>query len=310
MRVGLIAVDDHNFPNLPLMKYAAWHKAQGDSVEWYEPLTGGHYDRVYKSKVFSFTPEYSYFIDADEIIQGGSGYCIKTQDGREFYDKAADKPLPQQIEHILPDYSLYSITDTAYGFMSRGCPRGCDFCHVAAKEGQRSRKVADLPEFWTGQKNIEIMDPNTLASAEWADILEQLARSGAAVNFNQGLDIRMMTEEKAEALAAIKTPFLHFAWDRYEDRDAILPKFEAFRKKSKISNKRLVVYVLCNYNTTLAQDLERIYTLRDLGYSPYVMLYNKDSIPKGDTLKRLQRWVNNRFVFWATPTFEEYRRQK
>ena len=87
MRIGLIDVDGHNFPNIPLMKLSAWHKSIGDSVEWYSPLFSGHMDRVYMSKVFSFTPDYEHFVDADEVIRGGSGYCIETVDGREIYHK-------------------------------------------------------------------------------------------------------------------------------------------------------------------------------------------------------------------------------
>lgn len=81
MRIGLIDCDGHNFPNIPLMKISAWHKKNGDSVEWYEPLLSGHMDKVYCSKVFSFTPDYPYFIDADEVIKGGSGYSIENVGG-------------------------------------------------------------------------------------------------------------------------------------------------------------------------------------------------------------------------------------
>lgn len=146
-KIGLIDVDGHNFPNIPLMKISAYHKARGDDVSWYQPLFSGHMDRVYMSKVFSFTPDYEYYIDTDEVIKGGSGYCISLKDGKEEFDKMKDIPLPPEIEHIYPDYGLYGITDTAYGFLTRGCPRGCDFCHVAAKEGKCSVKVADLSEF-------------------------------------------------------------------------------------------------------------------------------------------------------------------
>lgn len=168
-RIGLIDVDGHNFPNIPLMKLSAWHKKQGDSVVWYEQIRHGFpqkpLDRVYMSKVFSFTPDYEYFVNADEVIKGGSGYCIEMKNGREVYNTEKDGKLPTEIEHTYPDYSIYPelAKDTAYGFMSRGCPRGCKFCHVEAKEGKRTRKVADLSEFWSGQKHIKLMDPNPAA---------------------------------------------------------------------------------------------------------------------------------------------------
>lgn len=310
MKIGLIDVDGHNYPNLPLMKLSAWHKQRGDEVEWYEPLLSGHMDIVYMSKVFSFTEDYQYPIDADEIHQGGSGYAIKIVDGIEEYDTAADTNLPYEIEHIYPDYSLYGVEDTAYGFLSRGCPRGCNFCHVARKEGQMSHKVANLDEFWRGQKNLVLCDPNILACREWEDLLQQVIDSKAKTDFNQGLDIRVMTPKKAEMLSKIKIKEIHFAWDRYEDKEAIIPKFKEFRNISKVRNKELIVYVLCNFNTTLEQDLERIYTLREIGYAPYVMIYNKERLPKGHIIRKLQRWVNNRFVFWKVDRFEDYQKEE
>ena len=306
MKIGLIDVDGHNFPNLALMKLSAWHKAQGDSVEWYQPLFSGHMDKVYMSKVFSFTPDYEYFIDADEVYRGGSGYAITLENGKEVYNKNLDAPLPYEIEHMYPDYSIYNITDTAYGFLSRGCPRGCSFCHVEAKEGRKSYKVADLSEFWSGQKNIVLCDPNILACKDWKDLLQQLIDSKAWIDINQGLDIRLMTAEKAEMIKQMKVKELHFAWDRYEDKDIIVPKFQEFKQITKLDIRKLIVYVLCNYDTTLEQDLERIYTLRELGYWAYVMLYDKENIPRGHTYKKLQRWVNNRFIFAKCKTFDEY----
>lgn len=312
MKIGLIDVDGTNYPSIPLMKISAWHKAQGDHVEWYQPLFSGHMDIVYMSKVFSFTPDYEYFVDADKIVKGGTGYAISMVDGREVYDKSKDPPLSEEIEHIYPDYSLYPelCKNTAYGFLTRGCSRGCSFCHVAAKEGKCSRKVADLKEFWDGQRHIVLCDPNILACPDWKELLQQLIDSKAHVNFNQGLDIRMMTEEKARMLAEIKLDAIHFAWDRYEDYETITPKFEEFRKHSKVRNKDLQVYVLCGDRERVVrrEDLERIYWLRDHGYAPYVMLYDKASLPNGHELKRLQRWVNNRVIFWSTETFEEYKK--
>lgn len=202
---------------------------------------------------------------------------------------------------------MYGITDTAYGFLTRGCPRGCNFCHVGVKEGRKSYKVADLSEFWRGQPNIILYDPNILACKEREELLKQIIESNATADFNQGLDIRLMTDEIAELIGRIKVKRLHFAWDRIEDEKAIVPKLKLFRQHSTINAHNLVVYVLCNYDTTFEEDLYRIYTLRDLGYKPYVMLYDKEHISRGHDLRKLQRWVNNSRVFYSCERFEDYR---
>lgn len=308
--IALIDVDGHNYPNLPLMKLSAWHKRQGDSVAWYEPLIHGFpnnpLEKVYMSKVFSFTPDYPYYVNADEVIKGGSGYCISLVGGKEVYNKENDTDLPNEIEHFYPDYGLYGITDTAYGFLSRGCPRGCEFCHVAAKEGKCSHKVADLSEFWRGQKNIVLCDPNIIACPEWKDLLGQLIDSKAKVNINQGVDIRIMTDEKAEMIKRIRVDSVHFAWDRYEDKQKIIPQFKAFKEITGWKARKTSVYVLTNFNTTIEQDLERIYTLRDLDYDPYVMVYDKEHTKSSDPVRYLQRWVNNRKIFKTIKRFEDY----
>ena len=302
MRIGLIDVDGHNFPNLALMKLSAWHKRQGDDVGWYDPFS--RYDLVYKSKVFADTPDYQFIINADKVVTGGTGYAIHGAGG-EHYCKADDKPLPDEVEHIMPDYALYNITDTAYGFLTRGCPRGCSFCIVAGKEGRRSRKVADLSEFWNGQKNIVLCDPNILACPDWRDLLGQLADSRATIDLNQGLDARMLTEEKCEAISRLKIKEIHFAWDRYEDKAVVLPKLRMFAKcKAMPNSHNAIVYVLVNHGTTIEQDLERIYTLRDLGYWAYVMVYDKPHAPK--VIHDMQRWCNNRFIYAKCPRFEDY----
>ncbi len=316
MKIGLIDVDGHNFPNLPLMKLSAWHKAHGDSVEWYEPLFSAHMDKVYMSKVFSFTPDYQYYIDADEVARGGSGYCIETIGlGREVYRSEKDSQLPPDIEHIYPDYSLYPEKtgygkplkeQTAYGFLTRGCPRGCEFCHVEAKEGRCSHKVADLSEFWKGQGNIMICDPNLIACKDWKDLVQQLIDSKAVININQGVDIRMMTEEKAEMIKRLRVDSVHFAWDRYEDKDIIIPKFKAFKEITGWRARKTSVFVLTNFNTTFEQDLERVYTLRDMDYDPYIMIYNKQLTKGNEPVRLLQRYVNNRKIFKTTKRFEDY----
>lgn len=300
MRVALIDVDGHNFQNLPLMKLSAYHKQLGDTVEWYDPLTAWMKppDRVYMSKVFTFTEDYTHPVCGKEIIRGGTGYDYPT----------GGRSLSEEIEHIYPDYSLYPdlCKDTAYGFLIRGCPRGCDFCIVGKKEGRASRKVADLSEFLGGQKNIVLLDPNMFACPEWKDMSQQLIESNAYIDFSQGCDIRVMTDEKAEYLKKMKIKQIHFAWDRYEDKDMIVPKFGKFKEITGWDKRKMTVYILCGFNSTFEQDLERVYTLRNLGYSPYVMIYDKYKLKKKDPLKRLQRWVNSRFAFAACERFEDY----
>ena len=312
MRIGLIDVDGHNFPNLPLMKLSAWHKQKGDAVEWYEPMFSGHMDKVYMSKVFSFTPDYPYYINADEIVKGGSGYCIRLVNGKEEFDKKKHFDLPEEIEHIYPDYSIYydkipEVRDTAYGFLTRGCQCDCDFCHVAQKEGKYSVKVADLSEFWRGQKNIVLLDPNITACRDWKELFQQLIDSKAWVDFSQGLRIHMMTDEKADTLKQMKVKQVHFAWDKYEDKNIVIPKFKAFKEITGWDKRKLGVYVLTNFDTTFEQDLERVYTLRDIGYSPYVMIYNKEQVKRGSALRKLQRWCNSRVAFAAVEKFEDFK---
>lgn len=308
-RIGLIDVDGTGrFPNIALMKISAWHKRNGDAVEWYDPMFAGHFDTVYLSKVFSFTPDYEFPIDADEIIKGGSGYCISLENGKEIFDESKNTNLPYEIEHIYPDYSIYPelTQDTAFGFLTRGCPRGCDFCIVGKKEGRCSVKVADLSEFWNGQRKIVLCDPNILACKDWRDLLQQLIDSRAEIDFNQGLDIRLMTQEKARLLNQIKIKEIHFAWDRYQDKEKILPKLKLFASITKHSPHahKAIVYTIVNFDTTIEQDLERIYTLRDLGYWPYVMIYDKEHCQR--VYKNMQRWVNNRFIFAKCKRFEDY----
>ena len=309
MKIGLIDVDGHNYPNLPLMKISAWHKAKGDLVEWYDPFLGlvEEYDKVYMSKVFSFTPDYDRPIYAKEIEKGGTGYCIEMVDGKEVFHKEQNKNLPDEIEHIYPDYSIYpeQTKDTAYGFLSRGCPRNCDFCHVAKKEGRCSYKVADLSEFWSGQHKIVLNDPNILACPDHMDLLKQLADSKAKVEFNQGLDIRLITDKNLELIKQIKLDKIHFAFDRWQDKEIVEPRLRRFIKETGYNrgNGRVTCYILVNFDTTLEQDMYRIQLCRELNISPYPMIYDKEHCKP--IYKKIQRWCNN-MIFWKCPTFEDY----
>ena len=207
---------------------------------------------------------------------------------------------------MMPDYSLYGDTSTAYGFMSRGCPRGCPFCIVGEKEGRASRKVADLREWWDGQKRIELMDTNTLACPDWRDILGQLADCKAKVNINQGADIRLMTEEKAEALRRVRLDGIHFAWDRpSQDLEPLLRQY-APQFKRLIDRRLARVYVLVNYESTHDEDLRRIRAIDAMGYDPFVMVYDKEHAPL--LTRKLARWCNNKAVFRKCRKFEDYNR--
>lgn len=295
MKIGLIDVDGHRYPNLALMKLSAWHKSQGDTVDrWWG---WEQYDRVYMSKVFdsTYTSDIPEPVNAAETIKGGTGYGL-------------DNKLPDEIEHIYPDYSLYSelTKDTAYGFLSRGCPRGCPFCIVVDKEGRKSVKVADLSEWWRGQKNIVLMDPNTLACQDHMDLLGQLADSGAWVDINQGLDCRLLTEENIAAINRLKLREVHFAWDSMCESKSVIRGLELYAGLAarKPHGQFATVYCLTNFDTTMEENLYRIYTLRDMGYDPYVMIYDKPTAPR--EVRLLQRWCNNRVIFKAEPDFLRY----
>lgn len=296
MKIGLIDVDSHNFPNLALMKISSYHKAQGDQVEWWWGF--GEYDRVYMSKIFSddYTPDHFEPVNAKEIIKGGTGYGL-------------DNALPEYVEHCCPDYSLYPdlTTDTAYGFLTRGCPNNCPFCIVCQKEGRVSEKVADLSEWWSGQKNIVLCDPNLLACREHMDLLRQLAESNARVDINQGLDARLLTKENIAAIKRVRLKEIHFAWDLMKNSKRIIQGLNLWKRYGKKDPHGSwgSVYVLVNFNTTMAENLFRIYKLDEMGFAPYVMAYDKPHAPR--EILDLQRWCNNKFVFKSCPKFEDYR---
>lgn len=304
MEVGLIDVDGHNFPNLALMRISAYHKAQGDMVEWWWSDLE-HYDIVYMSKVFSdaYTPDKPEPLNAGRVIKGGTGYHIHLVDGKEVFDKENHIDLPPEIEKMFPDYSIYPQYDFAVGMTSRGCPRGCAFCHVGAKEGRCAVKVADVSDFWNGQKEIKVLDPNITACRDKRDLFRQYIDTGALIDFTQGLDIRLLNDADVADINAMRLRTIHFAWDN--PADDLQGKFKAFadgfRRKSNIG----MVYCLTNYGSTMEENLYRIYTLRDMGYDPYVMVYDKPHAPK--EIKRLQRWCNNKIIFKSCKRFEDYK---
>lgn len=303
MRIGLIDVDGHNFPNLALMRISAYHKAKGDTVEWWWS-DFVHYDIVYKSKIFSdaYTKDEYDPLNADKIIKGGTGYCISLVDGKEVFNKEKSTNLPPEIEKCFPDYSIYPQYDFAVAMTSRGCPNGCAFCHVGAKEGRCSVKVADVSDFWNGQSEIKVLDPNITACADKKGLFKQYIDTKAKIDFTQGLDIRLLTDEDVADINRMRIGTIHFAWDNA--KQDLKPRFEWFAKNFRRKSDLGTVYCLTNFNSTLDEDLYRIYTLRDLGYDPYVMIYNKPSAPR--EIRRLQRWCNNKWIFKSCPDFRDY----
>ena len=291
MKISLIDVDGHNWPNLCLMKLSACHKAHGDDVEWWTPE--GRYDRVYKSRVFTdtYSKDTVTVPNAERVILGGTGYGLT-------------ESLPDAIEHSFPDYSLYpQFSDTAYGFLTRGCPRNCGFCIVSGKEGRKSVQAADLSEFWNGQKEIKLMDANLLACSGHEKLIQQLADSRAWVDFSQGLDIRLINPDNVSLLNKVRTKTVHFAWDNPEDD--LTGYFQKFLELTAIKDKRRRrVYVLTNYGSTHEQDLYRVNTLRKMGFDPYVMVYDRPTAPP--ITRHLQRWVNNKRIFYTVEDFSEY----
>jgi len=310
MKIGLIDVDSHNFPNLPIMKLSTYHKNIGDQIEFVDPSIA--YDKVYISKVFTESKEPEYIIKSKEIIRGGSGYDLKNR-------------LDYDVEHSYPDYSLYPNYEFALGWLTRGCPRvNHTFCITPEKDGCKAIKVADLSEFWTGQKKIVLLDQNILACKDRMDLLYQLEESKAEVEFNGGMDARFMNEAIIEELRKIKVKDYHFAWD--DPREDLEHKFRLIKESGLKNPNQVGVYVLTNFWSSLEEDLHRIYTLRSMGYMPFVMIYDKqkyvdargrwlpdvaskysvEQLIHFKTVQHMQRWCGNRKLIKVSPNFDDY----
>jgi hypothetical protein len=292
MRILLVDGDGANgFPNLALMKLSSWSKEYGDSVGLVRgiPTTPPleQYDKVFGSCVFFQNRDR--FVDYMESLScpyeaGGSGYDLKQE-------------LPYEIEHIRPDYELYP-TPFSLGFTSRGCIRKCGFCVVPQKEGP-IRDHAPVSEFHKSEhKAVMLLDNNFLASPRWKETLSYIEENGLKVNFNQGLDIRLMNEEIANRLASVKcynwhfkTKGLHFAFDSLGVESAVR-KGITYLVAAGFKPRDLMFYVLAGYDTKEQDDLYRIETLRELGVIPFVMPFNQSKEPY---VRKIARWVNRKY---------------
>lgn len=291
-RIGIVDVDGHNFPNFALMKISAYHKAQGDIVEWADPLFGGGYDKVYMSKIFTFSPDYPYEFDC-EVIKGGTGYDIKSR-------------LPIEIEASpAMDYTIYPDCEYSLQFFSRGCIRKCPFCLVKEKEGH-IHPVQPV-ELNPNGKWIEVLDNNFFANPDWKKSIEYLLNAGQQVKLH-GVDIRIMTEEQAYWLNRLRLKGnIHIAWD--------LPALDLTQKLQEVTKyikpHKLTCYVLVGYNSTIEQDMFRIDTLRRFGICPFVQPYRDYENKRKPTQyeRDLARWANNKFLYKSCK-FEDYEPRK
>ena len=297
MRVGLIQVDRTAFPNLALMKLSAWHKAQGDIVLFrYMDLP---LDKIYVSCIYSRNAAQARGIrtlfPTSEIILGGYGIN--------------GAMLPEEVEHTYPDYSLYGV-DYAMGYTSRGCPRNCPWCVIPQREGM-CREWSPFEEFWDGQKKMILLDPNFLASSERMRKLEWLIDHNIRVNFNQGLDIRLVTDRIAQLLARVRSAnwhftdnYLHFAFDDSGYESEVCRGVERL-VAAGISPRNLMFYMLCGFNSTFGDEMHRFRVLRELGVDPYVMLYEKK---RGTDRYHFARWVNARI--YKVCEWKDYSRRR
>lgn len=289
MRIGLHDSDKTGFPNMALMKISAWHKAQGDTVTWWMPLL--QYDRVYSSKVFTFTPEQPML--PPDTVKGGTGYGIY-------------KDLPDEMDRMFPDYSIYPDCKYAIGFLTRGCIRNCPWCVVPRKEGAirpyRTWREIKRPD----SRDIVFMDNNVLACPHGIDQIRDMIGQDVRVDFNQGLDARLITPDVAALLARLR-------WIRFIrmscDTDAMLPVvLEAVRRLGVEGVKPYRVFVYL-----LVQDIEsaerRAIALREAGVEVFAQPYRDfaNSIEPTAEMKRFARWVNRKAIFKTVARFAEYR---
>jgi hypothetical protein len=286
------------------MKISAHHKSRGDKVKLIDDFYE-RFDVAYISKTFNLPhnkkiPQLTQMPLADEIYLGGTGFAIEDIDGKERYHKNKDPDLPHDIEHIMPDFGLYSdlTRNTAFGFLTRGCPNACGFCILNGKEGKQSVQVADLSEFWNGQRSITIMDANLLACDNVEGLIKSLAESKASVDFTQGLDARYVDEDTARLLCRVNIKMAHFAFDLMCNETEIIRGLTFFRKYFNKSDRQCRVYILTNYNTTHAEDWYRVQKVIELGYSPDVRIYRKGT--HSQFLTDLAGWSNNIRIYRST----------
>lgn len=293
VKIGLIDVDGHSgFPNLALMRLSGYHKGLGDTVDWWNGFE--HYDRVYMSKVFTFSPDIDTVIDADEVIRGGTGY--------KDYGS-----LPPEVEATYPDYSIYPGFKSAIGFLARGCIRNCPWCIVPRKEG-RIQPAATWREIKRpDSREIVFMDNNVLACDHGLQQIENMGDQPVWVDFNQGLDARLITSEVAKLLSRLHwIRFVRMSCDA-EGMVPVIRQAICYLKEAGVAPSRFWCYVL-------VQDVETahriVMELDRMGVKPFAQPYRDyDGGEPTQEQRQFARWVNSRQLFNSCSWVEYDRRR-
>lgn len=307
MLIALHDSDDTTFPNLALMKIAAWHRRQGHEVVWFAPDAGTRYDHVYSSKVFTWTPEESRL--PHDAVKSGTGYGIFNS-------------LPDAVEHICPDYSIYRHVherrnsrrkkpepEYSLGFTTRGCVNDCPWCIVPQKEGL-IRAHADVEEFCR-HRHVVLLDNNALAHDHGIAQIEKMTRLGLRVDFNQGLDARRIDGPIARRLAALSwfKP-LRLACDQ-KGQMPVVERAVRLLRAAGTRPKEYFCYVLV---TDVDEAHERVMFLRGLGLAPFAQAYRDCANYTEPTEKQrlFCRWVNHKALFKSVswPDYWEQERNR
>ena len=286
MKIALHDHENNGYPNVALMKLSAWHKAKGDSVEWFNAMFSSEYTRVYSSKVFTWTKPDPYLPD-EKTVYGGTGYEIA-------------KVLPDEIEHICPDYSLYDC-NKSYGFLTRGCARSCPWCFVPAKEG-KIRPHADIEEFCR-HKEVVLMDNNILACNHGLAQIDKMINMGLKVDFNQGLDARLIDGYVARRLGKLRwIRHLRLACDTAAMIEPVRKAVELLRWHN-CNPAQIFCYVLVQ---DIDDALERVRFLKGMYITPFAQPFRApDGTEPSAEQKAFARWVNHKAIF-KTTTWNEY----